>query len=300
MEFYISQKDWKKVIDYSKASYDQFDAEIGGFMIAKKNKDGDIIISDPEILKQEVTGGTTVMEKESVADYYVKCAQKYGADVRFVWWHSHANMGAFWSGTDTNTMEEYSSGDWSAFLVVNIRGEYKFRVCVWNPIEAYKDIELNVLGTKIKRIPKAIKESVSKLCSKPTYTSSVITDSNQLSMYSSHYDDPWGGRYSHYSYPSGTAIEKKIPSLLKKSKDFMDTLDFIDGINELYVEGEATYKDWLNNVKDWNKDLKKAKLNYSIFEYTESELHDKVGFYTGYHASDLIDYGVKNEQNIKV
>lgn len=61
----------------------------------KQDKEGDYILSEPEILKQTVTGGTTEMEKEEVADYYVKAAEKHGNDIRFVWWHSHANMKAF-------------------------------------------------------------------------------------------------------------------------------------------------------------------------------------------------------------
>ena len=107
MVFNISQKDWKKVIDYAQEAYNKFKSEIGGFMIAEKDKNGDIIISNPEILEQEVTGSTTIMDRMAIADYYVKSAQKHGTDIRFIWWHSHANMGAFWSGTDTTTMKEY-------------------------------------------------------------------------------------------------------------------------------------------------------------------------------------------------
>ena len=33
MDFYISQKDWKRVLDYAQASYDKFQAEVGGFLI---------------------------------------------------------------------------------------------------------------------------------------------------------------------------------------------------------------------------------------------------------------------------
>ena len=103
MAFYIDNKDWKKVIDYAQASYDEFKSEIGGFMVAEIDKDGDYIISKPEILEQTVTGGTTEMDKVAVADYYVKACMEHGKDVRFIWWHSHADMGAFWSGTDTST-----------------------------------------------------------------------------------------------------------------------------------------------------------------------------------------------------
>ena len=298
MEFFISQKDWKKVIDYAQASYDEFSAEVGGFMIAKKDKDGNIIISDPEILKQEVTGGTTVMAKEAVADYYVKCAQKYGSDVRFVWWHSHANMQAFWSGTDTSTMKEYSSGDWSAFLVVNIRSEYKFRICVWNPIEAHKDIELNILGQKARKVPKTIKDTVSKLCSSPKVVTGGWKNTNQVSIYD-RYDGSFGYNYG-YNYYGYSYNDSKIPIHLRNTTKFKETIDFIEELNDRYIEGQVTFKDWLKSVKSWNDELKEDKLRYSISEVTENELHSKCGIYAGYDPTELINYEGKNEQNIKV
>ena len=294
MEFYISQKDWKKVIDYAQASYDQFKAEIGGFMIAKPDKDGNIIISEPEILKQEVTGGTTEMDKVEIADYYVKCAEKHGPDVRFVWWHSHANMSAFWSGTDTNTMKEYSSGDWSAFLVVNIRQEYKFRVCVWNPIEAHEDVTLNVLGAKPKKVPKAISDSVSKLCTEPRQKflglGNKVKNSRQTSIYD--YDDRYG--QWHYSYNYNKKPEVADDTLL------CSTVSHIDELCALYTEGEFTFKDWLKAVKQWNAMLSEKKQTFNIVELTEGDLHMKCGYYTGYDPMKLLNLEDKDEKNIKV
>jgi len=303
MEFYITQKDWKKVIDYAQASYDEFSSEIGGFMIAKPDKDGNIIISEPEILKQDVTGGTTVMDKEAVADYYVKCVEKHGIGVRFIWWHSHANMKAFWSGTDTNTMEEYSSGDWAAFLVVNIKEEYKFRVCVWNPIEAHEDIELNVLGAKSKKVPKAISESVTKLCSKPASIVSSVKNWRQTSIY----DNDWYGNYNSskdfsLSYTSNSYLDTKDNMLLKDGEDYLmqKTLNVIEELNSLYAEGEATFKDWLKSVKEWNATLKGKKANYSIKELTENELHENCGYYANYDPINLLNLEDRDGKNNKV
>ena len=297
MNFYILQKDWKKVIDYAQASYDEFKSEIGGFMIAKRDKDGDIIVSSPEILKQEVTGSTTIMDKMSIADYYVKSAQAHGTDIRFIWWHSHADMGAFWSGTDTETMKEYSKGDWSAFLVVNIREEYKFRICVWNPIEAYKDTELNIINAKPKVISKTIKDSVSKLCSKPV---TAITTNNkkwdtgeQTSLYNQG--------YGYYGYDYYKDIPShKVYNELKDDSLFNTTVDHITNMNDLYTEGLFTFKDWFNEVKSWNKKLKEKKASFSISEFTENELHLECGFYTSYNPLNMLIFESDNEQNIKV
>ena len=301
MEFYITQKDWKKVLDYAQASYDEFKSEIGGFLVAIKDKDGDIILSEPEILEQDVTGGTTEMEKAAVADYYVKTAMKHGKDVRFVWWHSHANMSAFWSGTDTNTMKEYANDDWSAFLVVNIRGDYKFRVCVWNPIKAHEDTELKVIDAKTRSIPKAIKDSVSKLCNKPV---TAITNykygkkGTQTSIYDKDdwEKDSYAYNYYGYNYQANHGHKHGFSG----DKMFDSTLDILNEWNELYTEGEFTFKEWLKEVKSWNKLLKRKKTTFSIKEFTANELQLNSGFYSGYNPTDFIDYEEENEQNIKV
>ena len=164
-EFYIQQKDWRKIINYATAREQECGDEIGGMAIARQDEDKDWIISHPTILKQKTTGGTCTLDKDELAQYYSDMAAKFGTNIQFVWWHSHAKMGAFWSGTDTSTMKEYASGDWSMFLVVNVREEYKFRVQYWNPIELGEDIELNVVTKDKERvIPKSILKEIENKC----------------------------------------------------------------------------------------------------------------------------------------
>jgi len=74
----------------------------------------------------------------------------------------------------------------------------------------------------------------------------------------------------------------------------------LDEINALYTEGTLTFKEWLKQVKDWNKLLKKKDANFNIDELTENELHYKCGFYSGYNPMELLTFEEKNEQNIKV
>ena len=287
MEFYISQKDWKKVIHFAQASYNKFKSEIGGFMIVKKNKAGNYIVSNPEILKQEVTGGTTEMEKEAVADYYVKTAMKEGSDVRFLWWHSHANMSAFWSGTDTNTMKEYKNGDWSAFLVVNIRGEYKFRVCVWNPIQAHEDIELNILGMENKSVPKSIQTSVDKLCNKPT--TSIVNIGQQTNLYNRK-NNSYHYAYDNYNIFSDDTYETNhYNSSFYNDNLYNSTVVLVNELVDLYVEGDFTYEEWLKEVRMWNKTLKKKKASFNIKELTMNQLQSNSTIYSGYNAKNLLN-----------
>ena len=114
-----------------------------------QNDDGDWVIKDPVIMKQEVSAALCELDKTELAAYYSKMAMKYkNHTMRFCWWHSHAKMKAFWSGTDLKAIDEFEDGDFSFALVVNLKGEYKFRVSVWAPVEAHQDVDLEVMRPK--------------------------------------------------------------------------------------------------------------------------------------------------------
>ena len=168
-EYYIEEKDWNKIINYSTAAHDKWKSEIGGMAVVVKDEHDDWFIKEPVILKQTVSAGNTVLDKEALAPYYTKMALKYKKkDFRFCWWHSHHTMDAFWSGTDLRAIDEFEDGDISFALVVNLKEEYKFRVSVWKPVVIHQDVELNILA-KARKIPAKLIEEVEKMCETPVY-----------------------------------------------------------------------------------------------------------------------------------
>ena len=174
--FLITHKNWKKIQNYAQCSYDKWNAEIGGMAVmvqspedSEKNdiEKGDWVLLDPVILKQEVSAGNCELDKEALAEYYGKYANKFkDFNFRFCWWHSHHNMAAFWSSTDLKAIDEFNEGDISFALVVNLKEEYKFRVSIWKPIEVHQDVEIEILGQPVAKIPKAIENEVNKHCTK--------------------------------------------------------------------------------------------------------------------------------------
>ena len=168
MEVYIDKECWDKIINYAKAAYHTEKCEIGGMSVVTQDKDGDWLIQEPVILKQEIGGTTCDLDKEELAKYYTKMAVKYNkTNFRFCWWHSHHTMQAFWSGTDISSIDEYGEGesDLSFALVVNLKEEYKCRVSVWKPVEIHQDVELNILNNVEKvEIPSEILSEVKEKC----------------------------------------------------------------------------------------------------------------------------------------
>ena len=173
MEVYIDKECWDKIINYAKAAYHTEKCEIGGMSVVTQDKDGDWLIQEPVILKQEIGSTTCDLDKEELAKYYTQMAVKYNeTNFRFCWWHSHHTMSAFWSGTDISSIEEYGEGesDLSFALVVNLKEEYKCRVSVWKPVEIHQDVELNILNNEEKvEIPIEILSEVKEKCETRTY-----------------------------------------------------------------------------------------------------------------------------------
>lgn len=95
--------------------------------------DGNIYIKDVLIRKQVCTGSNTNIDEDDDAMEAFKMVQA-GENLNDwnVWWHSHANMGVFWSGTDTNTIKSHANnGGYLVSLVTNKKGEYRTRLDIF-------------------------------------------------------------------------------------------------------------------------------------------------------------------------
>ena len=174
MKVYILKDCWDKIINYAKAAYHGEKAEIGGMSVVTQDKDGDWWIEDPQIMNQEIGATTCDLDKEDLAKYYTQMAVKYkDTNFRFCWWHSHHTMGAFWSGTDLSSIDEYGEGesDLSFALVVNLKEEYKCRISVWKPLEVHQDVELEIVGKEDVEIPLEIVTEVKAKCRKRSMSS---------------------------------------------------------------------------------------------------------------------------------
>ena len=260
--FYITQKNWNKILGYAEEAYGTEKSEIGGMSVMVEDKDNDWILEEPVILKQIISGGNTVLDKDALADYYTKQAIKMkNKNFRFCWWHSHHTMSAFWSGTDQKAIDEFSEGDFSFALVVNLKGEYKFRVSVWKPLVVHDDTEL-VIYCKKNKCTKKMAEEVRELCSKP---SPVGWNTNRSLPAHRGYRDSYQEAISFndgYHYNSMETLKQS----------FTEIVEHIDGINSELIDGTINYKDYSRIIDDLNSELEKEKSLYKINLVKETEI----------------------------
>mgnify|MGYP003152837399 FL=1 len=94
-------------------------------------------------------------------------------------------MGAFWSGTDLSSIDEYGEGesDLSFALVVNLKQEYKCRVSVWKPVEVHQDVELEVIRDIDEiDVPIEIMTEVKAKCRTRKFNTVMNRNTKQLSL----------------------------------------------------------------------------------------------------------------------
>ena len=246
--FFISNKDWNKIIGYAKIAHDEHKSEIGGMAIAMPDKEGDWVVLNPIILKQTVSSGNCVLDKDALAQHYVETAKKHNnPDLQFVWWHSHHTMSAFWSGTDLTAIEEYSGGKFSMSLVVNLKEEYKFRVSVWDPIEVHQDVKLERFSDWI--IEEEMKQEVKVLCD--TVIKDVVTSNYVNTFYSGKAN---GRARQQYLLNDNIGEKGDWPG-----NDRYDTVKIVENLNSRYVDGSMKHSEWKNAIKTQNKRLQEMK-----------------------------------------
>lgn len=142
--------------------------EISGLGTIEKKDNQTLLITNIYLFKQNSGYVSTDLDKKEVCKF-VEDEFKKGHNVNLikVWWHSHANMNCFWSGTDINCIEDFGqSSNFLISLVVNHKLEMLSRIDIFDPIRATLDnlqVTIDLENEKIKeKIQQEIKEKVKK------------------------------------------------------------------------------------------------------------------------------------------
>tara|TARA_R100000152_G_scaffold20490_1_gene14322 strand:+ start:95 stop:1021 length:927 start_codon:yes stop_codon:yes gene_type:complete len=251
--FYITEKDWYKLQAWAKLAYDEDKNEISGLMTAVPQEDGRFKIGDVEILEQENTGTNTELNGDAVSSYMMKHATRYNnPQMKFVWWHSHHTMAAFWSATDEKEIDAWKNTSFSLALVINLKEEYKFRVSLWNangiPLEEHFDTTLTIERPQPKiNITDDMKTLYKELCSSP------VVQNN----WHRHAFGSYNGQLSLYSRSQNEKsliIEEEYSKILDEAENIQD--DMVSGVIKL--------KDYKKSIKDINKNCDKSKLPFKL------------------------------------
>lgn len=145
MKLQITNFAWEKIIGFT----DLCPNEISGLGKIEIINDNAVVI-DVAIFRQEVSAAHSTIEPKSLAEFQSERVKR-GESMKdwILWWHSHANMGVFFSGTDTSTIDSSSEFPHLLSLVVNKKHETEARFDVYKPFR----LKLEKLPVEILAIP---------------------------------------------------------------------------------------------------------------------------------------------------
>lgn len=135
------------------------------------------LVEDVFIFKQKANGAEAVLDQEDLSAFLVECVQKgISIDNIRLQWHSHVNMGCFWSATDLANIEGFDNGmvDWMVSIVGSKSGQYLGRLDVFHPLRISVDdipvLLLEEIDPKVaEQIEREIEEKVGFLPPKVVY-----------------------------------------------------------------------------------------------------------------------------------
>lgn len=223
----------------------------GYFGFRTEKEETALEIYDIEILPQIVSGVHATISTETLAKFLHEKMKKGESTADYkVWWHSHVDMEAYFSGTDVNTINGSTEFPYLISIVTNKRGDIRARFDMYepNPFMANVDIEVQQAEDKDirnwcrRQIRSKVKTESIPLVDRsfrkqPTYH-------DEFGLYDGFYDDD-------LPYPP---IENQQSLGLAQDPNWQDLDD--DEAND--------YPDWMS--KKMRKRLaKKAKKNNSGF-----------------------------------
>ena len=254
--FHIKEKSWYEIISWAKLAYDEDKNEISGLATAVPDKDGFFIIGDVEIMKQENSGSNTELDGDAVTAYKMKYGMKHkNPNMKFVWWHSHHTMDAFWSGTDVKEIEAWENDSFSLALVVNLKEEYKFRVSVWKAaglnIAQHYDIPLSILRKNGIKVTDKMKEEYEELCS-------------DKHSYVTHHNN-WKNNNQTTIWNNSFGVNKVNRPNWNDMNKYSKTLELIESAMDEFMSDSLSFKDFNDQMKFLNSEIKNHKIkDYKI------------------------------------
>jgi len=129
------------------------------------------LITEILLLPQECTGSSTDLDEKALDEFILsELEAERNIDDMKVWWHSHVHMGAFWSGTDTDTIEKFKNG-WFISIVGNKKGEYKTRLDLFEPIRyTFDEIPLELAVPPAGELKATIQAEITEKVKKKQWT----------------------------------------------------------------------------------------------------------------------------------
>lgn len=212
------------------------EGEISGLGQVEETAEG-IKITDVYLFKQICTGSTTDLDVSALSDALEEVIKDGKDPGSFkLWWHSHHDMGTFWSEKDETTIRTFGPDNWMVSVVGNVKGEYRARIDFFKPIRySFDELELRVAfqpeASLLRRIRSEMAAKVKFIKPKASKTKTP-TVSGAVSSYGGPYEQ----QPLHAAVPSLLGDNGSAPADVPESEDSGEEIQDV-GVYEVQVGG---------------------------------------------------------------
>lgn len=128
-----------------------------------------LVVKDVKIFDQEVSHGHADLDPESIAKFINEVMQNEPDTLSEwrLWWHSHGSMNAFFSGTDTGTIESSTEYEWLVSVVTNHEGDLVARFDMYEPVRVTKELSVRTLSAYDEEVYEECKREVDEKVTEP-------------------------------------------------------------------------------------------------------------------------------------
>jgi hypothetical protein len=185
--------------------------EVSGMGQVQPHADG-VMVTKVHLLKQECSGSETTLDEDELAELYYECEDgKYKDYGELVWWwHSHVNMGVFWSGTDQSAIAQLSEDGRIYATVFNKKFESRTAYRQGSQeVDGffYPDVMIDQQRLVIVPDDEYLREVEAKV---------------QREVYQPAY---YGGTYQGGNWYAGKPVQSTQQSLASRQTNLLDTVD---------------------------------------------------------------------------
>lgn len=261
---YIDPTVMKRIMYYTQAA----DGEVSGLGTLIKDEKGRHVVNRVFLLEQESSGADTELNSEAISKLMTTMIGKNEdpATLKF-WWHSHANMGVFWSGTD-DTCAETLSREFAFSLVVNKAREMRCRLDLYAPFRiTFDGVKVTELVQEDQNLREECEKEVKEKVKSPGEKWKNWNDKDHFQHndygYPGYYGEHFGGKDYGQPKPYSLRPETRIDGRVKLSEVVVADIErLIDGAEKNSTDGGIFSKDtWNEYIRDTLKEVVEARLD---------------------------------------
>lgn len=209
-------------------------------------------VHDLTIFEQTASGAHSDIEIEALARFQMEKV-KAGEDLSEwrLWFHSHAGMKTFFSGTDMATINSSTEFPWMVSLVSNHDHDYSARLDVFQPFRLHTDLEVYEQITESAELKKEIEKEIAEKVKKPVYKKPEKKEDKKGTR------DLWGEFYDYPAYRTRDNWEIGTGYKLPARVDIEREPEIIESAAGSYADLDEYYTE-KEELKDELADAKKA------------------------------------------